>query len=40
MPRSLKLFAILGYTGGRCKDVAQHAIHFAVNDMQISKTCS
>jgi D-sedoheptulose 7-phosphate isomerase len=30
-------FAILGFTGGRCKEVAQNSIHFAVNDMQIAE---
>ena len=31
----LKTFAILGYAGGRCLSVAQTAIHFPVDDMQI-----
>lgn len=30
-------FAILGFAGGRCKTLAQHAIHFAVDDMQIAE---
>ncbi len=30
-------FAILGFDGGHCKSLAHHAIHFAVNDMQISE---
>ena len=30
-------FAILGFDGGRCKSLANHAIHFATNDMQISE---
>lgn len=29
--------AILGYSGGRCKEIVQHPIHFEVNDMQISE---
>lgn len=29
-------FAILGFSGGRCKEVAQHSIHFPIDDMQIS----
>lgn len=29
--------AILGFSGGRCKELAQHAIHFAVDDMQIAE---
>src|SRR5580693_101119 len=32
--RDMTTFAILGYSGGRCKTLAQHAIHFAVDDMQ------
>jgi D-sedoheptulose 7-phosphate isomerase len=35
--KGLKTFAILGYSGGRCKEVAQHPIHFPVDDMQISE---
>jgi len=30
-------FAILGYSGGRCLRLADHAIHFAVDDMQIAE---
>jgi len=30
-------FAILGFNGGKCKDIAQHPIHFAVHDMQIAE---
>lgn len=30
-------FAILGYSGGRCKELAQHAIHFEIADMQIAE---
>uniref|UniRef100_UPI004048C699 SIS domain-containing protein n=1 Tax=Limnohabitans sp. TaxID=1907725 RepID=UPI004048C699 len=33
----MKTFAILGFDGGRCKSLAQHAIHFPVDDMQISE---
>lgn len=33
----MKTFAVLGYSGGRCKDLAQHPIHFAIDDMQISE---
>ncbi len=33
--KGMKTFAILGFTGGRCKALAQHPIHFAVDDMQI-----
>jgi D-sedoheptulose 7-phosphate isomerase len=30
-------FAVLGYSGGRCLEVAQTPIHFAVDDMQIAE---
>lgn len=33
----MQTFAILGFSGGRCKDVAQHSIHFPIDDMQISE---
>ena len=33
----MKTFAILGYTGGRCKEMAGTAIHFAIDDMQIAE---
>jgi D-sedoheptulose 7-phosphate isomerase len=33
----LKTYAILGYSGGQAKDVADVSIHFAVDDMQISE---
>jgi D-sedoheptulose 7-phosphate isomerase len=33
--KGMRTFAILGYSGGRCKTLAQHAIHFAVDDMQV-----
>lgn len=33
----VKTYAILGFTGGRCKELADVAIHFPVNDMQISE---
>lgn len=33
----MKTFAILGFTGGRCKVLAQCSIHFEVNDMQIAE---
>ena len=33
----METFAILGYSGGRCLDLAKVSIHFAVNDMQISE---
>ncbi|MGA2764777.1 MAG: SIS domain-containing protein [Spirochaetia bacterium] len=32
---SMKTFALVGYSGGRCKELADHAIHFDIQDMQI-----
>lgn len=33
----VKSYAILGYSGGQCKELADEPIHFPVNDMQISE---
>jgi D-sedoheptulose 7-phosphate isomerase len=33
----MKTFAILGFTGGLCKELAQTSIHFEVGDMQIAE---
>jgi D-sedoheptulose 7-phosphate isomerase len=33
----VKSYAILGFSGGRCKQLADVPIHFPVNDMQISE---
>jgi len=33
----IESFAVLGYTGGKAKTLASHAIHVPVNDMQISE---
>ena len=33
----IKSYAILGFSGGKCKSLADRAIHFAVNDMQIAE---
>jgi D-sedoheptulose 7-phosphate isomerase len=33
----LTTFAILGYSGGRCLPLANHPIHFAVDDMQVAE---
>jgi D-sedoheptulose 7-phosphate isomerase len=33
----IKSYAILGFGGGRCKELADVAIHFPVNDMQIAE---
>jgi D-sedoheptulose 7-phosphate isomerase len=33
----VKSYAILGFTGGKCKELADVSIHFPVNDMQIAE---
>ena len=33
----MKTFAILAFTGGRCKEIAQYPIHFDIDDMQIAE---
>lgn len=33
----IKSYAILGFTGGRCKELADVPIHFPIDDMQISE---
>jgi D-sedoheptulose 7-phosphate isomerase len=33
----IKTYAILGYSGGKAKQLADVPIHFAVDDMQISE---
>jgi D-sedoheptulose 7-phosphate isomerase len=33
----IESFAVLGYSGGKAKALATHAIHVPVNDMQISE---
>ena len=33
----MQTFAILGFSGGQCLELAQHSIHFPINDMQISE---
>jgi len=35
--KGMTTFAILGYSGGKCKALAQHPIHFPVDDMQIAE---
>jgi D-sedoheptulose 7-phosphate isomerase len=34
---AVKSYAILGFTGGKCKELVDEAIHFPVNDMQIAE---
>jgi D-sedoheptulose 7-phosphate isomerase len=33
----MRTFAVLGYSGGRCRALAQVPIHFPVDDMQIAE---
>ena len=33
----VKSYAVLGFSGGKCKELADVAIHFPVNDMQLSE---
>jgi len=33
----MKTFAILGFSGGRCKELADCPIHFEIDDMQIAE---
>lgn len=35
--KKMNTFAILGYSGGKCKEIAQHPIHFEIDDMQIAE---
>lgn len=34
---SVKSYAVLGYSGGTCKEIVDIAIHFPVDDMQIAE---
>jgi D-sedoheptulose 7-phosphate isomerase len=34
---SVKSYAVLGFNGGKCKELADVAIHFPVDDMQLSE---
>jgi len=34
---NMSTYAILGYSGGRCLELADVAIHFPINDMQIAE---
>ena len=33
----IKSFAVLGYSGGKCKEIVDVPIHFAIDDMQIAE---
>ncbi len=35
----VKTFAILGYSGGKCLELTDVAIHFPIDDMQIAEDC-
>ena len=35
--KKMKTFAVLGFSGGKCKKVAQYPIHFEIHDMQVSE---
>ena len=35
--QKMKTFAILAFSGGRCRELAQVPIHFAIDDMQIAE---
>jgi len=35
--KGMKTYAILAFSGGRCKRIAQHPIHFELDDMQIAE---
>jgi D-sedoheptulose 7-phosphate isomerase len=33
----MKTFAVLGYSGGKCREIAHYPIHFEIEDMQIAE---
>ena len=33
----METFAILGFSGGKCKELAKHPLHFEISDMQIAE---
>lgn len=33
----MRTFAVLGFAGGACKRIAQHPLHFPIDDMQIAE---
>ena len=35
--KGLRTFAILAFDGGKCKEIANHPLHFKINDMQIAE---
>ena len=34
---NIKSFAILGFSGGLCKELVDTSIHFEINDMQVAE---
>lgn len=35
--KNMETFAIIGFAGGKCKEIAKYPIHFEINDMQIAE---
>ena len=35
--KGMRTFAILAFSGGHCKQIAQHPIHFEIDDMQVAE---
>ena len=35
--KKMKIFAVLGFDGGKCKKLLKNYIHVNINDMQISE---
>lgn len=35
--KGMRTFAILAFSGGHCKKIAQHPIHFEIDDMQVAE---
>lgn len=35
--KGMKTFAVLGYSGGKCKELAQVPMHFEIDDMQVAE---
>jgi len=33
----METFAVLGFAGGKCKEIAKHSVHFEIDDMQIAE---
>jgi D-sedoheptulose 7-phosphate isomerase len=37
--RGITTAAVLGFSGGRCKELADHVVHVAIDDMQVAEDC-